>query len=201
VGRVLAPYPDTTKPFGHAHDLFSGPLIAVCGANIPGEVLQHLTAFTGARQITRRITGKRTATAWLDERLMLGGEWTDGEMRAWGQFYPGTVYWKNGADVHSMRIETFSTINVRVEQTRMSIYLPARAEGADGAAFRWLVHAPGVEAGAFSLTGWSLPGLRVRMECENIELSNPGNLGDLIGIECAVPVGKSGTMSMVFEII
>jgi len=88
VGRALAPYPDTTKPFGHAHDIGLGPMAALLGANIPEDVLPHFSAFTGPRQITRRITGKRIATAWLDERLMLGGEWTDGEMRAWDQFIP-----------------------------------------------------------------------------------------------------------------
>jgi len=100
-----------------------------------------------------------------------------------------------------MRIETFATINVRVEKTRMSIYLPARSGDAPGAAFRWRIHAPGVGAGAFTPATWLLPGLRVRIRSEHIELCSPVTSGDLLDIECKLPAGKSGNMSMVFEAI
>jgi hypothetical protein len=201
IGRALAPYPDTTKPFGHAHDIGLGPMAAILGANIPEEVLPHFSTFAGPRQIKRRITGKRIATAWLEARLMLGGEWTDGEMRAWDQFYPGTVHWISGDDVHSMRIETFAMIDLRVEKTRMSIHLPARAGDPAGAAFRWRIHSPGLEPGAITPSLWLLPGLRVRIESEHIESSNPAASGDLLDIGCHLPAGKSGSMSMLFEAI
>jgi hypothetical protein len=201
-GRALAPYPDTTKPFAHAHDFAFAPLIAVVGANIPADAAEHLSTFAGARGVIRQISEKRTATAWLEERLMLGGEWTDGDLRVWDQFHPGTVHWRAGDDVHWMRIETFTAVNVRVEQTRMSISVPAQAGTAASMAFRWLIHSPGAEARAtFSPTSWVLPGLRVRIESEQIAASNPANSGDLLAIACSLPAGKPGAMSMVFEVI
>ena len=133
---------------------------------------------------------------------MLGGEWTEGDMRAWDQFHPGTVHWKVGDDVHWMRIETFTVINVRVEQSRMFISIPSGDGDAAGPAFRWFIHSPGAEARAlFGPESWLLPGLRVRIESEDITMSSPAMSGEELAINCSLPPGKPGALSLVFDVI
>ncbi|MFI2363172.1 hypothetical protein [Promicromonospora sp. NPDC019610] len=96
VGRDLAPFPETDRPFRHAWDLALGPMVAVLGAEVPDDALAHLTGFRGERQVDQVIVRdpRRVATSWVGERLLVGAEDVEGERgNLADQFHPATVHW------------------------------------------------------------------------------------------------------------
>jgi hypothetical protein len=174
----LTPLPDPTKPMGHAHDFLCTPTYVALGAQVPADVLEHFTAFRGERVLHRPITATRTATAWLRDDLMIGGEITGrtlGVVPGIGQFHPATIHWRTpGDDVGWVRL--FATPPADAEATPGRLAVTAAAPGA----FTFHVNAPGVQAGRVSRDAWHLPGLTLTVETDAKEFSVSSEGGLLV---------------------
>jgi hypothetical protein len=93
----LTPLPDPSRPMDHAHDFVVMPLYVVLGAKVPDDVLASFRAFKGERVLRRPIAESRVATAWLTDRVMIGGEITGKTLATTpgsGQFHPATMHWQ-----------------------------------------------------------------------------------------------------------
>ena len=155
LGRADVPFPDVDRPFEHAHDLTHAPLADRLGPVIPDDVLPALRTFSGEHVVEQRITSSRTATGWLSDRVMCGGESGTLRASARGQFHPATVHWllPSGA----------------VGWIRLVHYAPARAVAAPGSLS--ITCLPSEKRGPVApelwVSGgepWSLPGLDVVVE-------------------------------------
>src|SRR5579859_5712000 len=92
VGRDSAAFPDITQPFEHEHDFCFGPCYVAVDIKVPAAVRPHLLSFQGERQVERVIAEepRRVATAWIGERLLVGGADTSYSLPASDQFHPAT---------------------------------------------------------------------------------------------------------------
>ncbi len=156
VGRDAAPFPWPHERFAHAHDFLFAPPAALLGAVAPAAVLPHLQAFQGERQVEQVIADapRRVATAWLEERLMIGAEHASGSKRGHVQYHPATMHWRVGEnDVGWLRLVHTEPVDAVASKRKLEI------EGSGEIAFQ--VCAPGAKAGDVTGTLWHLPGLRV----------------------------------------
>lgn len=160
----LTPLPDPAGPMGHAHDFLFTPNFVALGAVVPSAVLAELHAFTGERVLRRPITATRVATAWLAERVMIGGELTGGALGVVpgvGQFHPATIHWRApGGEVGWVRL--YAAPPADAEAGRETLTVRAASPGE----LVWRVSAPGLTAAQFSPDRWRLPGLDVRVETD-----------------------------------
>ncbi|WP_338246908.1 hypothetical protein [Dictyobacter halimunensis] len=93
--KECAPFPDVTRPFAHQHDFAFVPCYIGVGISVPDDVLPHLRSFQCERQVVRTITNRphRVAHAWIGQHILLGGEETEYNKPASGQFHPATIQW------------------------------------------------------------------------------------------------------------
>ncbi|MFD6447220.1 hypothetical protein ACFWEJ_19085 [Promicromonospora sp. NPDC060204] len=165
VGRDLAPFPETDRPFRHAWDLALGPVVAVLGAEVPDDALAHLTGFRGERQVDQVIVRdpRRVATSWVGERLLVGAEDVGGERgNLADQFHPATVHWlvdgvsgadgadvggdmAGAADVGWIRLVSGLNVDARAEGPSLTLTC-ARHDGGD-LAFAFHVRVPEADLG------------------------------------------------------
>jgi len=166
----LTPLPDHGKPMDHGHDFGATPLYVALGAQVPGAVLESFHRFTGARQLERVITPERTATAWLGERTMIGGESTQrsraaGPTTRYQQFVPATIHWQIGAnDVGSIGLRVCPRVDARAAEGNLSI-----ATERGDATFR--IAAADLETARIQTTQWQLRNLRVDVTTDATEMS------------------------------
>ncbi len=160
----LAPLPDPDAgPMTHAHDYLAAPCFATLGAVVPAEALPHLLAFQGQRVLHRRITAQRVATAWLSDRIMLGGELTArtrcaGPGTTWNQFQPATAHWRTpDGGLGWLALREAPPLDARAEPGRLVVETDA------GGAAVWIAHAPGVAPGDLTRDRWVFPGLEVHV--------------------------------------
>lgn len=160
--RELTPLPDASKPMGHAHDFAAVPLYVALGARVPDDALASLRAFQGERTLERIITPQRRATAWISERLMLGGEITGHTVGAdpkRNQFVPATAHWRTpDGDVGWFRLQNSPPCDVQA--TKETLTFSAAVPGD----FVFQVRAPGAAEAHFARQKWTLPGLEVALE-------------------------------------
>lgn len=154
----LAPLPDVNGPMDHAFDFVCTSAYAILGPQIPADALPHFLRFQGERQITRIITPQRTATAWLAEKLMLGGEHTSLSRSAGVTsrtlFHPATIHWQTPAGALGW---VWLRDSPRIDATAAKNTLTITAIG--DSIFR--VSVPGLTASALTRDRWTLPGLTV----------------------------------------
>ena len=156
VGRGLAPFPVTTRPFEHAFDLGFGPCAALTGTAIPADALAHFQAFQGARRVERTIETAplRIATAWIGEQVMLGAEHTGQVKRGYYQFHPLTIHWRAASGpVGWAKLVHSHPVDVTAHDGSLAL------EGRGELAFR--VYSPG--GAEIDPAEWRLDGLRVRV--------------------------------------
>lgn len=163
--RVPLPVPDSQM--GQAHDYLGIPLIVILGAEIPTDARARLLTFEGEHQVTRQITSWRTATAWLGENVMLGGEQTS-RQRAAGtphnQFHPATIHWQlPGGRVGWILLQKASRLNARASANFLVI------DAIGNATFRFF--APGATPAALTRAGWNLPALAVQVDTDAREFT------------------------------
>ncbi len=157
--RTHAPFPDTDRPFDHAHDMGFVPLIAFLGARVPPDVLEQFLAFHGERQIERVISDspRRIATAWLGKDQMLGGEFTSRTAPQSGQLHPATIHWRIDAEqIGWVRLFYLEPVDACASRNRLEI--------ATISEIAFLVHAPGARIEQIERDYWRLPQLSMRIE-------------------------------------
>jgi hypothetical protein len=188
VGRALAAFPDPALPFAHAWDFGSGPAYALLGAQVPGDALEHLRSFQGERLIQQTITDPplRVASAWVGERVLIGGETGGGEHRNWSQFHPATLHWRlPDGDIGWARLRYAGPADAHAE--RHALVITCLGEPQD---IVFELHAPGVEPGAQQPERWELPGLLVSVEAHALKLT-VRQAGDMLELRYSRPVGAS----------
>jgi hypothetical protein len=163
----LTPLPDPSGPMDHAHDYVVVPTYVVLGAQVPADALEHFKKFQGEHQLTRPITGPRVATAWLGEKVMLGGEFTGLTRSAVppeSQFHPATIYWRlPDGGVGWILLQASPRVDARAEKNRLSI------EAVGDSTFR--VNAPGLTPAQVARDRWTLPGLMVEVQTDSSAFS------------------------------
>jgi hypothetical protein len=92
-GDATRAFPDTTRPFGHAHDFCAAPLLAIAPPAIDAAAAAALVEPVANRTIERRSVG-RIVTAMLRPDLMLGAI-DPARADATGQATPVTAHWSD----------------------------------------------------------------------------------------------------------
>jgi hypothetical protein len=160
------PLPALGRAVDHAHDFCFAPLFDLLGARPPSDVRESLIRFEGARDIVQVIAGEplRRATAWLDERVMLGGEYTSGRFVNW-QHYPATIHWllpEGGTGW--LRLKANAPVDVVASEGKLEIVVHCGAKILRGAEVRvfFEIDAMGAEARIDCRESvWDLTGLRL----------------------------------------
>ena len=95
VGAELAPFPDLSTRFRHAHDACFGPCVAAVDVSVPPDARAHLETFAGERRVEQTITSSpsRVATAWLSDDVMFGGQIGPPSGIGWYQHAHATIHW------------------------------------------------------------------------------------------------------------
>jgi len=180
VGREAAAFPDPARFFDHEGDFCFGPCIARVGAVVPEDVLPHLHAFAGERQVERIITASplRIATAWLSERVMLGAEEGRGEHWNGTQFHPATAHWVcPDGSVGWLRVRHTVPLDARASAGRLSVTCPV-----PGDVVAVEIVAAGVTAAAITPKEWHLPGIVIAVET-NAPVPTVTTNGDMLTVQ------------------
>jgi len=159
----LVPLPDPKGLMGHAHDFIFGVLVAQVGAAVPEDALAHFQRFHGERRVERELPGGRLATAWLGERLMLGGEVTGLALAAGPAsrtiFHPATVHWvMPDGDIGWILLREAPRVDARAAKDTLTVTAIGNST--------WQIFAPGLKAGDITRDRWVLPGLTVKVETD-----------------------------------
>lgn len=157
-----APLPAPGPEMEHGHDFQFAPLFAVLGARVPDDAMRDFTAFRGERTIERTIARRRTATAWLGQDIMIGGELTALSRSAGGpysQFCPATVHWKTPSGKTGwVALAKCPRVDARASANRLEI------QAIGDSIFR--LSAPELDASQLTRDAWRLPGLNVQVETD-----------------------------------
>lgn len=158
-------------------------LLALGGVKIPERVKPHLREHLGDRQITKQfreliergdpLTNNPicTATAWIEEKLMLGG--LSGSQNVSGQIHPATAYWQSGDQLYSFRLlrrepgcpfgkgnrSVLYQAQVKERQMEIEVYIEIQR---DMELFFDII-GKNLYRDMFETNRWNLPGLTVRL--------------------------------------
>lgn len=167
LGLVLpvekTPLPPVDQPMEHGGDFLCTPTYVILGAKIPADALKHFEHFQGERQLTRPIAdGRRVATAWLGDTIMIGAEST-GLTRAiaepYDQFHPATIHWRTPAGgIGWIVLREAPKLDARAEKNLLTI----TATG--DVMFR--ISAASAAPEHITRDRWELPGLQVTVETD-----------------------------------
>src|SRR6185437_5035282 len=119
-----APLPIPNANTDHLGDLWFAPHIAVLGANPPASALAKLKSFSGEHMVRCQITDDRSASAWIGEKVILGGEDTKLTKDAPEdtQFHPATAQWRTpSGSIGWFYVWQSPKINADVNHTTMTI--------------------------------------------------------------------------------
>lgn len=182
VGRTDAPFPQRTDYFDHSHDFVFGPPFGMLDTRIPADALPHFQSFQGERQIRRRISTvpNRVATAWLSERVMMGGEWvalddpaTLSAYKPNDQYHPVTMHWlMPDEQVGWMRLRHVGPVSAQATTGRLGLQgrlvdALDSAYSLDHRTYLFQLHVPGgVDAQTLRADAWDLPGLSLRVKTD-----------------------------------
>lgn len=151
------PVPDANTD--HLADLYFAPQVVTLGANPPAPALAKLKTFAGEHAVKRQITDARSATAWIGEKIILGGEDTSltKDAPADTQFHAATAQWRTpSGSIGWFFVSRAPKINAVVDKTTMRIT-------ADGTVILRL-KAAGAKREDITANKWTLPGLTVTIE-------------------------------------
>lgn len=171
----LTPLPDPKGPMDHAHDFLFIPNFVCLGPQIPADVLASFHEFKGERTLRRPIEGPRVATAWLSDRLMIGGEIT-GATRAAGpgtkynQAKPATAHWQiaNG-ELGWIALVAAPVSDAQASAGKLELTAPTAGD------FTFQIHAAGAQPNQLRRDHWLLPALDVRIDADTLDYSvTPG---------------------------
>ncbi|MBV9083675.1 MAG: hypothetical protein JOZ62_13430 [Acidobacteriaceae bacterium] len=157
-----APFPDLKEPLSHANDLIFTPLAIAVPTKIPPDAMPSFREFQHEHLVKQAITGNRVATAWIANRVAIGGEFTamskDANTPA-SQFHPATIHW-NAADeeVGWIRLMDCPRVDASVEPGILRIQAVGKSQ------FR--IAAPGLQPAQIEKQRWTLPGLTVIVDTD-----------------------------------
>jgi len=162
LGPELAPFPQIAPQLNHAADLVYGPVFALVGTKVPPEAMRHLSEFAQERQVERRITDKRVATAWIGKDFILGAEATSSTKEAGtpgNQFHPFTAHWRApDGTVAWLLLVKAPRVDARVEKDTATI------AAIGDATFR--ISAAGYNPATLQRGLWALPGIKIQVESD-----------------------------------
>lgn len=164
-----APLPGCGPAVDHAHDFCKAPLVDELGSQPPPEVCEALMTFQGERVVEQVITDapRRTATAWLSDDLMLGGEYTSGRFIHW-QHHPATVHWRRpDGQIGWIRLVTPAPVDAVATPGQLTITVHCGQRWLRGAEVAiWLEVETGDSQLAIDVSSsvWHLPGIALRVE-------------------------------------
>lgn len=165
-GYEGAPFPDLARPLAHAWDFVLALPIALLGLHMPDDARPHFLAFQGERRLERLIPAepRRSATAWLGDQVMLGGQESRGSFRVGdAQFHPATIHWlADDGTVGWVRTRSATALDAWAEAGQLTITSTSHAGG--DLAFVFQIAAPAFDLGAIGPGRWELPGLVVQVE-------------------------------------
>lgn len=162
LGKEYAPFPEIEPVFRHDQDLCLAPHCVAVGVRAPEDVLPALRTFQGERQVERVITNdpRRVVTAWIGEKLLIGGEYTGYSEPASDQIHPATIHWKSLQDrIGWIRLVYTIPVNAYGEKDQLTI--TCDGQGKDIPDFFFQIYAPGVTIDMIQPDRWLLPGLTV----------------------------------------
>lgn len=151
-----APLPIPDAHTDHLPDLWFAPQVVILGANPPAEALTKMRSFSGEHAVSRQITDERSATAWIGNKIILGGENTKLTKAApeGTQFHAATAQWRTpSGSIGWFFVSQAPEINADVDKTTMHI----TANGT--VVFR--LKAAGAKREDITAGKWTLPGLTV----------------------------------------
>jgi hypothetical protein len=122
-------------------------------------VQPHLLAFQGERQVEHciAIQPRRTATAWLSEQVMMGGEDAGRTRNVSGQYHPFTLHWRTpGREIGWVRLLSAEPVDARVTK--------GQAEIAGQGPLIFQVYAPASDPTNFNPFAWQAAGLSLQVE-------------------------------------
>jgi hypothetical protein len=156
-----APFPIPGAHTDHLPDLWFAPQVVIVGANPPAAALAKIRTFSGEHAVERQITSERRATAWIGDKVILGGEFTSLTKDAPNptQYHPATAQWRTPSkSIGWFYVFRAPKIDAVVDKTSMRI----TAEG--NVVFR--LKAAGADAANITAKKWMLPGLTVTIEAD-----------------------------------
>lgn len=159
-----APLPIPDAHTDHLPDLWFTPQAVILGANLPTAALAKIRTFSGEHMVKRQITDERSATAWIGNKVILGGEDTSltKDAPAGTQFHAATVQWRTpSGSIGWFFVQQAPKINATVDKTTMHIV-------SDGTV-TFLLKASGAEFNKITAKKWELPGLTVTLEGDQKE--------------------------------
>ena len=154
-----APFPIPDAQTDQLADFWFAPQVILLGANPPAAALAKLKTFSGEHAVARQITEDRSATAWIGNKVILGGESTKLTRDAPPdtQFHPSTAQWRTpSGSIGWFYVWQSPKINANVNHTTMTIT-------ADGTVIIRL-KAAGTRREEITADKWTLPGLTVTVE-------------------------------------
>jgi hypothetical protein len=162
------PLPDLHQPLAHGSDFLFTPCFALIEPQLPEETREHFSRFVEERWVERPIhDGRRVATAWLAENIMIGGQFTDRSRDVRdpdSRFHPATVHWKdNRGQLNWISLRQSSRVDARAEPGMLKI------EAIGDALFR--IHVADTASQVVSADHWHVAGLAVAVETDATEAS------------------------------
>lgn len=157
-----APLPPITPTTDHLADIWFAAHLAALGTRIPADALKKITAFAGEHLVSRRITDQRSATAWIGNNVIFGGEATSKtkEAEPGSQFHPATIQWRTpSGKIGWVQLYEAPMINATADRGGITI-------SATGT-IRIRIHALGLDPARTTPTQWNLPGLKVAVSADN----------------------------------
>jgi hypothetical protein len=154
-----APLPIPDAHTDHLGDLWFAPHVAVLGAKPPEAALAKMKTFSGEHMVERQITDDRSATAWIGDKIILGGENTKLTKGAPHdtQFHPATAQWRTpSGSIGWFYVWQSPKIDVNVNHTTMAI----ATEGT----ITIRLKTEGTKLEDLAANKWTLPGLTVTLE-------------------------------------
>lgn len=157
--KEKAPFPIPEANTDHLADLWFAPQVVLLGPSPSAAALAKLKTFAGEHMVHRQITDDRSASAWVGNKVILGGENTKLTKDAppETQFHPGTAQWRTpSGSIGWFYVWQSPKINVEVDRTNMTI-------ATDGT-ITLRVKAEGAKLGDITASKWNLPGMTVAVE-------------------------------------
>lgn len=179
-GYERAPFPDISQDFGHNWDFALAPAVALLGLDLPSELQEPFSHFSGPRSLRIVISQEpeRVATAYLAERMVLGAEEAPSSHRPNNfQYHPATLHWLTGQDNQLGWIKINNTVPIRAqaEENSLRIFIQALRGGDLEFSFRiggdLALSADMIERGH-----WQLPGLHIDLmtQADSVEVDQEG---------------------------